>query len=283
MEKIVNAVQGFFERYPFAGTLGKVTSSVEIEGLPRKTKNAIPDWYKELLFQFPIANLPLGIPNDFGQAFLKSRPIEQLPLMEITFHSIDKIVKISESIFPNNLLFKKKIISVAEDQGSTGEGIFIDTRQEDPPVMLIFHDMGESIKDLIRKGERLADRFSDLFISGKLTNDKIKLTSENQKPAKKLIESFFNEIDDKLKTSEQKLINDLSKPRQLFESIKQRDIAIKDGDYILGLLKLEYGLYDSGYPLTKNQLDKLIDIYMTCNLHVPELVFFEERISNYGG
>jgi hypothetical protein len=283
METILNAVQGFFERYPLARTLGKVTSPAEIEALPAKIKNAIPDWYKDLILQFPIANLPLGIPNDFGQPLLKGRSKEQLPLMEITFHPVGDIVKISETIFPNHLLLKKKFIGIAQDQKSTGEEIFIDAKATNPPVTMILHDMGDSVKELVRNGERLVDKFSDLFVLGKLTNDRVKLTEENRQLKISLIQEFFRFVDTEIKHTEDKLKAELPDPSRLFEGINQRDRKIKNEEYILALLRFEWGLYDSGYPLTRKHLDHLTEIYKACDLHIPDLVFIEERVSNRAG
>jgi hypothetical protein len=237
MEKIINEVQGFFERYPSAKTFGKVTTPEEIQALPRKIRSTIPTWYKDLLVQFPIANLPLGIPNDFGQPLLKGRPLIQLPLMEITFYSIDKIAEMSESIFPNYLLFKKKAIGIAEDEGSTGERIFIDSRADNPAVTMIFHDMGESVKELIQNGVRLADNFSDLFAFGKLTNDRIELTNENRKEAINLITSFFELIDREVVQNEDKLKTELIEFSRLTESMQLRDNEIENEKYVAALLR----------------------------------------------
>ena len=283
MERIINEVQRFFERYPSARDFGKLTTPEEIEILPKQIGKAMPNWYKEMLLQFPIAELPLGIPNDFGQPLLKGRSLDQLPLMEITFYSVDEIVEMSESVFPNYLLFKKKIIGIAEDQGSTGEGIFIDSKGNNPPVTLIFHDMGESLKELIKNGIKLADNFSDLFRLGKLTNDKIKLTNQNRKEASNLIISFFDRVDREAKENEERLKNRLTEFSRFTDGMILRDSELKNEEYVAALLRFEWGLYDSGYPLTRQHLDDLINIYRVCGLHVPELIFIEERVGNYGG
>jgi len=283
MDRIKNEVQQFFERYPSARDFGKLTTPEEIEALPKQIRTAIPTWYKDLLLQFPIANLPLGIPNDFGHALLKGRPLEQLPLMEITFYSIGEIVEMSDTIFPNYLLFKKKIIGIAEDQGSTGEGIFIDTKDNNPPVTMIFHDMGESLKELLKNGIRLVDNFSDLFRFGRLTNDKIKLTNQNRMEAINLITSFFNLVDSEAKDNEERLKNQLTEFSRFIDGMRLRDSELKNEEYVAALLRFEWGLYDSGYPLTRKHLDDLIKIYKACGLHIPELVFIEERVGNYGG
>lgn len=283
MEKIINEVQKFFDRYPSARNFGKFTTPEEIEALPKQIRSAIPTWYKNLLLQFPIANLPLGIPNDFGQPLLKGRPLDQLPLMEITFYSVDEIVDMSDSIFPNYLLFKKKIIGIAEDQGSTGEGIFIDSKEDNPAVTLIFHDMGESLKELIKNGTRLTDNFSDLFRLGKLTNDKIKLTNQNRKEAIDLMTTFFEWVDNEAKENEETLKNQLTEFSRFTDGKRQRDSEFNNEEYVAALLRFEWGLYDSGYPLTRQHLDDLIKIYQACGLHIPELVFIEERVGNYGG
>jgi hypothetical protein len=283
MERIINEIQRFFERYPSARNFGKLTTPDEIEALPKQIRRAIPTWYKDILLQFPIAHLPLGIPNDFGQPLLKGKSLDQLPLMEITFYSVDEIVEMSDSIFPNYLLFKKKIIGIAEDQGSTGEGIYIDSKENNPPVTMIFHDMGESLKELIENGIKLADNFSDLFRLGKLTNDKIKLTNQNRNEAINLMTSFFDWVDSEAKENEERLKNQLTEFSRFTDGMRLRDRELKNKEYVAALLKFEWGLYDSGYPLTRRHLDDLIKIYTVCDLHIPELVFIEERVGNYRG
>jgi hypothetical protein len=283
MDTIANEVQGFFERYPSARNLGKITTLAEIEALPENVRSAIPGWYKELLLQFPIARLPLGIPNDFGQPLFKGRAPEKLPLMEITFYSVDEIVRMSDTIFPNYLLFrKKKIIGIGEDQGSTGEGIFIDSNQANPPVTMVFHDMGESVNALLKNGERLVDKFSDLFKFGKLRNDKIKLTGQNRKVAIDMITLFFKWVDEEIAQNKNKLAKELPEFNRLTEGMEQRDIEVKNDEYVSALLRFEWGLEDSGYPLTKKHLENLVALYTTCGLHIPELAFIEEKVGNSG-
>lgn len=283
METIKNAVQDFFDRYPQALTLGKKTTLDEFDALPKKIKRAIPIWYKELLLQFPIANLPLGIPNDFGQKLLQGRSAAQLPLMEIIFYSVQEIGTNPNSFFPHSLLFKKKIIGIAEDKGNTGEGIFIDGRQENPPVFMIFHDMGDSIKELMHYGERLLDHFSDLFTFGKIANKRIRLNDKNREPGRKLILEFFEFVDAEIQLKETLTKNDLPLQRRLVEGLTMRNITIEKGEYIMALLHCEWGLCDSGFPLTKKYLDFLTRIYEICGLHIPELTYVEELVRTSEG
>jgi hypothetical protein len=69
---------------------------------------------------------------------------------------------------------------------------------------------------------------------------------------------------------------------RLTEAIRLRDSELKNEEYVAAQLKFEWGLYDSGYPLTRKHLDDLVEIYKACGLHLPELVFMEERLGNYG-
>lgn len=277
MDVIVKAVGDFFNRYPTARTWGNVTSENDIEALPTKVKKAIPGWYIDLLFEFPIANLPLGIPSDFGQPGLVGRSIDKLPLMELTFFPIGKIAADFDSVFPDYFL-KKEFIGIAQDSGSTGEKIFMDTKSANPSVMLVFHDMGESMQELLQNGIKIADRFSDLFVWGKLTNDRIVLTDNNREVVVNLIAEFFSLIDAEIKSDSGAVRMALPDVGRLEESLKQRDHYMNQGAYISALLKFQYGLYDSGYPVTKKHLDHLIRIYEAAGLHLPELVYFEERI-----
>ena len=119
-----------------------------------------------------------------------------------------------------------------------------------------------------------------MFTFGKLANERIKLTSDNEQPAVLLIDQFFKQIEAELASGHNQLREKLSDPARLIEGIQQRDDAIRKNDYISGLLKFEYGLYDSGYPLSKDHLHLLVEIYRTCGLHVAELVYLESRVNN---
>lgn len=202
--------------------------------------------------------------------------------MEINFHSVDKISELTDSTFPFNLLFRKHFIGIAEDQNNTGEGIFINAKQDNPNILMIFHDMGESSKELIGNAEQLTNSFTDLFDFGKLPNNKIRLTADNKQTAQNLIADFFSIIDEEITKGGEELMRNLEDPKRLSDSIEQRENEKNHGNYIGATLMMEYGLFDSGYPLNMNHLNRLVEIYKLCGLHLPELIYIEDRVSNYG-
>ncbi len=273
---ISDSVLDFFARFPYASELGGITQKSEFDRLPKNIADAIPTWYKDLLATYPIANLEIAIPNDFGQAFLMSRPFDQLPLFEFRFFSVDKIVTHSTSFFPGFALFSKKFITIAEDHNSTGEGIFIDVRKIDPIPYLIFHEAGDSPGELLRDAEVLIDSFSSLFRYGRLHNDKIRLNESNRIEAEHLIKSLFSFLDSEIAA---RLTDDFD-TEMLNNRLRQKDKELANGNLIKAFLLMQHGLYDSNYPVDRRLLAQMENIYKTCGLYLPELVYFEERVGN---
>lgn len=271
---ISDSVLDFFVRFPYAAELGRVTDKSEFDKLPKNILDAIPNWYKDLLTTYPIANLEIAIPNDFGQAFLMSKPFDQLPLFEFRFLPVDKIVTHSTSIFPGFTLFRRKFITIAEDHNSTGEGIFIDTRKADPIPYLIFFHAGASQEDLLNDAEALTESFSSLFEYGQLHNEKIRLNEANKLEAERLIKSFFSLLDFEIAAR----IRDNYDKEMLKRRIEQGDKELAKGNIIKAFLVMQYGLYDSNYPVDRPLLEHMQAIYKVCELYLPDLVYFEERL-----
>jgi hypothetical protein len=274
---INDSVLDFFARFPYASELGRLTDKSEFDRLPKNIFDAIPNWYKDLLTTYPIANLEIAIPNDFGQAFLMSKPFDQLPLFEFRFFPVDKIVTHSTSFFPGFALFSKKFITIAEDHNSTGEGIFIDTRKIDPIPYLVFHDTGNSPDELLQDAEVLIDSFSSLFKYGRLHNEKIRLNEANRVEAEHLIKSFFSLLDSEIAAR----LRDNFDKEMLKSRIGQRDKELANGNLIKAFLRMQYGLYDCNYPVDSRLLMQMETVYNACGLYLPELVYFEERVSNH--
>ena len=124
MEKINQFVEQFFVDFPEAKEDGRTTDPAEFKQLPGRIRKRIPDWYQNLLINYPIAGVEMGIPNDFGQEGLIGKPIEKLPLMEITMNDISEVGHYGTELFPGFELIKDKYICFAKDEFSTGEGVF---------------------------------------------------------------------------------------------------------------------------------------------------------------
>ena len=117
-----------------------------------------------MLTQFPLAELEIWLPNDHGQEALIGKPYSELPTMSMTFLNTEELSFNYQELFPVFKLIKKKnYFCIGEDRQNTGEGIFLNSKHNNPEVLMVFHDFGPKSKDLISNAERLFQSFSDMF------------------------------------------------------------------------------------------------------------------------
>lgn len=162
-----NLIDNFVKNNPLCYLEGTLTTIDSINNTKRKIRKLIPDWYKQLLIKYPIANSRVGVPNDFGQEELKNIPFEQMPLMTLKFHDIETIEIEMVNYFPGNELIKARYICIGQDYSSTQEGIYINVTEKDPEVVLIIHDLGRNRKELLENKIIILDHFSEIFKYGK--------------------------------------------------------------------------------------------------------------------
>jgi len=174
IKNLKTLIDKYFSDNPEARDKGRTTLRTEFENINKKVLRNIPDWYKDILMSYPLVDLEIGIPNDFGQEEYIGKPFEELPLMGLTFISVKRTEYVALNIFPDCELLDLGYLRIAEDKFSTQEGVFINTRDEDPSVHLLFHDFGDNGKEVLESSEKLLDKFTDIFHYGKvrdLTSD----------------------------------------------------------------------------------------------------------------
>lgn len=280
--ELLNSINDFFTRFPEARQLGKQTNLLELEKLPRVVYNNLPEFWKTALVEFPLCNLAIGIPSDFGQTQLKKLPREKLPLMSIEFLSPTEILEETINSFPgyklfeSSVFFRTKYICIATEKESTNEGIFISTKGKNPKPLLVFHDFGETKRLLIKNSKIISSSLSNLFKEAHLKN-RNRVISEQQ----------LNLV----KTQIAKLHNDLKKvtlstPDRIPEtnSVTEQSIlnSIIDG-YSVGILNYEIGAYmesltsldELSIPNKKELWQQIHKLYEICDLHKGDLFFSE--------
>ena len=142
MSKIENSVKELFNRFPEAAEEGVRLDNEDFEEMSWSTRLLLPRWYKSLLKAYPISEMNLGIPFDFGQTKLQSRPMEKLPLLDITFNSPDEIEDYSREAEPGNTLFKAGYICFARDESSSGDELFFNALRKDPTILVAYQVNG---------------------------------------------------------------------------------------------------------------------------------------------
>lgn len=277
-DKIKDNIKAFFSKYPEIAHLGNTTTLVEINKVERKILKKIPKWYIEILIEFPLSGLRIGIPNDMGYTSLKGKPIKELVQFEMKFYSITEIANHSLNSHPSDIMFKKGYIPIGEDYESTNEAIFINVKQNNPAPYMIWHEDGFKFKRLFKGADKLLDSFSDIFLYGKPRNEFITLKEHNKEKAVEQIIDFrssLNKLFQKDKSNnhiENEIVNKINNSFQKFD-----DLIIKN-EYIASLLELESLIHETKYCLNNSSLERLKTIYKTCGLHVPELVYIENEI-----
>lgn len=102
--------------------------------MSRKVKRRIPKWYLELLTKYPLVDLEIRVPNNHGDETLIGKPMEELPLLRVTFISTSEIEEHALNIFPDCELLRREIIRIVEDKYVTQEGVFTNGKQDKPEV-----------------------------------------------------------------------------------------------------------------------------------------------------
>ncbi|MFC7445324.1 SMI1/KNR4 family protein [Mesoflavibacter profundi] len=161
--KIRENIEQLFKNYPELNQVGLKTEQSIFQKLKRKVKNQIPDWYVELLTEFPIAELKIGIPFNYGWETLKSKKQNELPFMPTEFNSIENIEFIATEEFPGFELIKENYICIAEETNKGGDGFYINAKVKNPSVIYIYHDCGNDASELIKNGQSISSSFSDFL------------------------------------------------------------------------------------------------------------------------
>lgn len=169
-----SVLKDLIEKYltdnPASTNEGQVTDRSEFEKIDKRILKSIPTWYRDILTNYPLAGLEIGIPNNFGDKELIGKPFEELPLMGLTFIPVKQIEYSSLNLFPDYELIDLGYIRIAEDKFGTQEGIYINVKEENPSIKLVFHDFGETGKEVLKQAEVLLDNFTDIFKYGRKRN-----------------------------------------------------------------------------------------------------------------
>jgi hypothetical protein len=162
-KKIRENIERLFEKYPELTKSGIKSEQTIFQKLKTKIKRKIPSWYVEILSEYPIAELTIGIPFNYGWESLKNKSQAELPFMNTEFNSIENIEFIATEEFPGFELIKENYICIAEDTNKDGDGFYINTKEINPSVIYIYHDCGSNVSDLLKNGQIISESFSDFL------------------------------------------------------------------------------------------------------------------------
>jgi hypothetical protein len=276
--KVLKSIEDFLNRFPEAKQQGNQTTLDEIERLPDIVRNNMPDFWKTALTKFPLCNLEIGVPSDFGQPQLKGLNREDLPLVTIQFLSPLEISESSTEIFPGFVLFKKSLLSrnsflcIANEIESTQEGIFISLNKEDPKPLLVFHDYGETKKELIKNSESISSSLTMLFKEAFIKNRNRIVSKDKLILAKELISVLMEELRHSALSTPERVpeSNSMSEQEILGAIIESATHEITDKS--VGYFMERMSGIDELSILNKQELwNEIHEIYDVCDLHKGDL------------
>ncbi|WP_299247520.1 hypothetical protein [uncultured Aquimarina sp.] len=161
-KEITNKANRLFKYYPELNT-GKRASMSEYKNLKWNTRRKIPKWFRQLMIDFPLTDLNIGIPFNYGWESLKNKKINELPLLNTKFNSFDDMAFEATETFPGLELIKKGFICIAPDENSSGDGFYIKVKEKNPKVVYVYHDCGSNSKELISNSQLIAASFTEFL------------------------------------------------------------------------------------------------------------------------
>lgn len=270
MDQVEEAITDFFNRYPSASNIGRVTEPREFDALPRKARNLIPVWYKSLMLRFPIAGLKVGIPFDYGSESLIGKPHDQLPLTTFIFHDAAKIAEYCLNYFPGYALSRDRFFAIARQDEGSEDDVFLSAKGQNPQPYVVFHEAGDTTVELLEDAWKPSESLSGFFEMAKLPNACIELTDANRSVASFKIDALFQELTREYEA----LLSGSNAPeidKVIFEQRIGQFLQAWPERPLHALRFLDWALADSGYPISQYHIDSFIEICEIARLHIPDL------------
>ena len=145
----------------------------------------------------------------------------------------------------------------------------------------MFHEAGDSKEELLSNAWKPTDSFSSFIKLAKIPNFHIELTDSNRETALKLIEELRRDIENEVEEQAANLLS-LGWNQSIFE---ERMLLFRNNwpsQPLRALNFLDWALTDSGYPVTRSRLDRFVEVFIIADLHLPELIHWEEALAQKG-
>lgn len=159
--EIENSVKSLLDKYP--ELIKSIFQESLFKQLIRKYLNKIPDWYTDIFKRYPIQEIEISIPFDYGWDSLKSKSRTDLPPLNTYLNSIDEIINISKNEYPAIEMKKLGFLCIAHDDNASGDGFYINTDKINSEVIYIYHDSGNTADQLIKNGLVISNSLSDFI------------------------------------------------------------------------------------------------------------------------
>ncbi len=151
--KVEKAASKLIERATAAGLVSSFADPAELQQVCRDLGDKFPDWYAELISNFPLCGLDLGWQDEDGiSSMIWSTPEQSR----------------SESLeaYPGLAILERGYINVALCAHGSGNPYFIPTDiGDDPPIYQVYHDISDKPDEIIAQGLQLISPSLSEFFS----------------------------------------------------------------------------------------------------------------------
>lgn len=125
----------------------------EFQNLPEELRKIIPDWYKDVLINYPLNGLLIEYNDNLGDQI----DINCVGFEGIQFEFFD--------VYPGCAIGNLGFICIGECPIGSGNPYFISIDEgKNPPVYQIYHDVSDIGEKIVEKGKsKIVEKLSDLF------------------------------------------------------------------------------------------------------------------------
>lgn len=161
-EIIFQEAENFIEKTKKLGEkyLGRTATSEEIQLLNDKFGDKIPSWYCKLISELPVIHMEIG-----WQAYEPEEDYDGKAYVEIfqPSHMIDE----SFEAYPGIPILERGFVCIGGDPTGSGDPYFINFDSENPSVIQIYHDSGDTPDEILKHGKaKVADSLAEFFRNG---------------------------------------------------------------------------------------------------------------------
>lgn len=156
--KLKSTLSSFFEKFPELYNSSNISGTNNLNWI---FKLKLPKWLKEIYKEFPLDDLEISIPFDYGWEELKGLEQNEFPRMNTSFNTLEEIQSNVKDVWPFYEMYKKKYICICYNESNDGDGFFINLKEKDPKVIYVYHDCGEDVNELISNSISISDTFSE--------------------------------------------------------------------------------------------------------------------------
>ena len=171
----------------------------------------------------------------------------------------------------------KQYVCIAKDTESTQEGIFISTNTKNPRPLLVFHDLGETKKQLIKTSESIASSMVALFREAHIKNRNRTIPEENFLAAQEGLTTLLDAMQKTSLSSPNRIPNTHTRSEQdiLLAIIETKPESIASHKLGAFLERLANDIPALSIPGKRGLWEKVHELYDTCALHKGDLYFHE--------